>query len=88
MGRNGSGRSLRTRLAKWLLARGATHGRREGRALSIPLGRSQGELAAELGMTRTSLNKTLTRLHSLGVLSVDADQVIVRRPEALLDLVG
>ncbi len=34
------------------------------------------------------LNKTLTRLHSLGVLSVDADQVIVRRPEALLDLVG
>ena len=76
------------RLAKWLLARGATHGRRDGRALSIPLGRSQGELAAELGMTRTSLNKTLTRLHSLGVLSVDADQIIVRRPEALLDLVG
>ena len=76
------------RLAKWLLARGATHGEREAAGLAVPLGRSQGELAAELGMTRTSLNKTLTRLESLGLLTVDNDRIVLHRPDALLDYVG
>jgi CRP-like cAMP-binding protein len=76
------------RVAKWLLARATLQGMSEPEGLTVALGRSQGELAAELGMTRTSLNKTLTRLESLGLLTVAQDQVVLRQPERLLDFVG
>jgi CRP-like cAMP-binding protein len=73
------------RLAKWLLGRATADGVRQAGVLVVSLGRSQGELAAELSMTRTSLNKTLTRLETLGLIEVDREQVLLLRPEGLLD---
>jgi len=71
------------RLAKWLLARAA--GQREPAldGMRLVLGRSQGELAAELGTTRSTLNRALHDFEDLGLLTVDGDRVIVHQPEAL-----
>jgi CRP-like cAMP-binding protein len=71
------------RLAVWLLARAkesaaASTGRRE-----ISIGRSQGELAAELGTTRSTLNRALNGFEALGFLSRDGDRIVIRDAEAL-----
>ncbi|MFM9108023.1 MAG: Crp/Fnr family transcriptional regulator [Chloroflexota bacterium] len=65
------------RLAKWLLAR-AGEGSRE-----IRLGRTQAELAAELGATRESLNRALRRFSDLGLLELDGDMVTILDPAGL-----
>lgn len=71
------------RLAAWLLARAAERGAgRRGRA-EISLGRSQGQLAAELGTTRSTLNRALNSFEALGYLSRDGDRVVIRNPDAL-----
>ena len=76
------------RLARWLLARAATRGEPGPDGLAVPLGRSQGELAAELGTTRSTLNRALGELEALGLLTVGADRVVLHRPDALLDYAG
>ena len=59
------------RLAKWLLARAG-----EGSA-EVRLGRTQSELAAELGATRESLNRALRRFSDLDLLEIDGDRVTI-----------
>lgn len=73
------------RVAKWLLGRAATHGRAGPGGVTVPLGVSQGELAAELGTTRVSVNKALKGFEARGAIALDLgrDVVVVRRPEAL-----
>lgn len=71
------------RLAKWLLARATTHGQREPDGIAVPLGRSQGELAAELSTTRSTLNRALSELESRGLLRVEQDCIVLHRPDAL-----
>jgi CRP/FNR family cyclic AMP-dependent transcriptional regulator len=68
------------RLAAWLLARaeGGEQRRRE-----VVLGRSQGQLAAELGTTRSTLNRTLIQFEALGFLSRQGDRVVIRNADAL-----
>lgn len=56
-------RDLRARLAKFLLSRPATTGR-------VELGLSQGELAAQLGVARQSLNRALGELSQAGLIRV------------------
>jgi CRP-like cAMP-binding protein len=64
------------RLAKWLLQRGGANG-------LVELGRSQGELAAELATTRSTLNRALAELESLGYIAVDGDRVTLLDAAAL-----
>lgn len=72
------------RLAKWLLTRAAVSGDRGPDGVVVPLGRSQSELAAELGTTRSTLNRALGELEGLGLLRVEPDRVLIRRLDALL----
>lgn len=64
------------RLAKWLLRQ--SHG---GKIVQV--GRSQGELAAELGTTRSTLNRALHDFESLGYITLDGTSVRLLRPDAL-----
>ena len=71
------------RLAAWLLSRvdegdNGTQSRPE-----IVLGRSQGQLAAELGTTRSTLNRALNQFEALGYLSRSGDRVVIRNGDAL-----
>lgn len=70
------------RLAKWLLARAG-----EGSA-EVRLGRTQAELAAELGATRESLNRALRRFSDLGLLEIDGDRVTILDAAGLRDYAG
>jgi CRP-like cAMP-binding protein len=70
------------RLAAWLLARVAETGDSRRRP-EIVLGRSQGQLAAELGTTRSTLNRALNRFEALGYLSRTGDRVVIRDADAL-----
>jgi CRP-like cAMP-binding protein len=71
------------RLAAWLLARVAESGDRSQSRAEIVLGRSQGQLAAELGTTRSTLNRALNQFEALGFLSRDGDRVVIRNATAL-----
>jgi len=72
------------RLAKWLLNHAPT-----GQTGTIANGAvvilhcTQGELAAELGTTRSTLNRALHQFEGIRVLSVDGDRVTLHKPEAL-----
>ncbi|MEA2582370.1 MAG: family transcriptional regulator, cyclic receptor protein [Thermomicrobiales bacterium] len=71
------------RLAKWLLARTE----REGTSM-FEIGRTQGELAAELGTTRSTLNRALQELVSLGAIETDGERVTILKPDALRAFLG
>ena len=69
------------RLAAWLLDRakpivGSTH-------LELALNRSQSELAAELGTTRSTLNRAINGFIDLELITRDGDHVVIRNPDAL-----
>lgn len=72
------------RLAKWLIQR---HRRNliPGAIvpLSFPLGRTQNDLAIELGTTRSTLNRALRGFESLDLISVDGDRITIRDVVAL-----
>ena len=70
------------RLAKWLLARADQAGV-DPRDATIELDRSQGELAAELGTTRSTLNRALKGFEDLGLLAVRGERVVLRDPDGL-----
>ena len=63
------------RLAKWLL--------RRTEAGVVLMDRSQGELAAELGTTRSTLNRALHDFESLGYIALDGASVTLLNPNAL-----
>jgi CRP/FNR family cyclic AMP-dependent transcriptional regulator len=71
------------RLAAWLLARATEGSDRTDRPPAVVIGRSQGQLAAELGTTRSTLNRALNRFEALGYLSRDGDRVLIRDADAL-----
>jgi CRP-like cAMP-binding protein len=73
------------RLAKWLLQRAERHGSQRPEGISFPLGRTQSELAAELGTTRSTLNRALSGFASLGLIDVDGEKVVVRDREGLAE---
>lgn len=72
------------RLAAWLLDRAAISDQRAiSPGTAVALGRSQGELAAELGTTRTTINRVLKEFEEIGFLAVDGDDVKLLKPESL-----
>jgi CRP/FNR family transcriptional regulator, cyclic AMP receptor protein len=71
------------RLAAWLLARAAESTDSHQGAPEITIDRSQGQLAAELGTTRSTLNRALIGFESLGYLSRRGDRMVIRNAQAL-----
>ncbi|MFM9106943.1 MAG: Crp/Fnr family transcriptional regulator [Chloroflexota bacterium] len=69
------------RLAAWLLARAGGDPPRKGAA--VRLERSQGELAAELGTTRATLNRALKGFEALGLIETGGDAVTLLDPGEL-----
>jgi CRP/FNR family transcriptional regulator len=68
------------RVAKWLLLQAAKGGEP---VPTVCLGRSQGELAAELGTTRSTLNRALREFESRGLVEVGENQVTILKPDVL-----
>ena len=75
------------RLAKWLLGRAVAGGTPEAGA-TVALGRTQGELAAELGTTRSTLNRALQGFLDLDLVAVDGETVTLLDPGALTAYTG
>jgi CRP/FNR family transcriptional regulator len=73
------------RLAKWLLERAERHGQHTPEGIAVSLGRTQSELAAELGTTRSTLNRALNSFADLGLIALEGDLVRVVRRERLAD---
>ena len=74
------------RLAKWLLERaGDISGERLVPDIMIDLDRTQAELAAELGTTRSTLNRALQGFAELGLVHVEEGgaRVIIWKPKEL-----
>jgi CRP-like cAMP-binding protein len=71
------------RLAAWLLARVADRAGSHRASPEIAIGRSQGQLAAELGTTRSTLNRALNGFETLGYLSRQGDCIVIRNARAL-----
>ena len=65
------------RLAKWLLTRADRAGVPEENGLAIDLARSQGELAAEIGTTRPTLNRALRGFEEQGIIATDGPRVTI-----------
>lgn len=90
MVRAGNARHLATvgldvpgRLAAWLLTKWKDAQAGQGRAQELVIGRSQGELAAELGTTRSTLNRALNGFEALGYLSRKGDRITIRDADGL-----
>ena len=73
--------------AKWLLGRAGASGTPEAGA-TVALGRTQGELAAELGTTRSTLNRALQGFLDLDLVAVDGETVTLLDPGALTAYTG
>ncbi len=77
------------RLAKWLLRQADGTGEADIEAGTVVrLRSSQGELAAELGTTRSTLNRALRGFESLGLIRVDGAVIILIKPERLAAYIG
>ena len=77
------GLDVQGRLVQWLLNRAELGGAPVIAGAVVELGRSQGELAAELGTTRSTLNRVLSRFAQLGLLEVIGEQVVLQDPDGL-----
>ena len=72
------------RLAKWLLRHAGGSGSDDvGPGSTVRLQSSQGELAAELGTTRSTLNRALNGFESLGLIHVEGSTVTLVKPDRL-----
>ena len=70
------------RLAAWLLDRARPAEGGSGH-LELRLNRSQSELAAELGTTRSTLNRAINGFIDLHIIVRDGERVLVLKPDAL-----
>jgi CRP/FNR family transcriptional regulator len=73
------------RVAKWLLTRAAARGERRAQGIAVSFELSQRELASELGTTRVSVNKALKTFEALGALSQGDNELILLKPDLLLE---
>ncbi len=71
------------RLAAWLLDR-AKPLNGSSVHLALTVNRSQGELAAELGTTRSTLNRAINGFIDLEIVARDGERVVILNPEALV----
>jgi CRP/FNR family transcriptional regulator len=71
------------RVAKWLLARTPRQPPYRGDRIPFPI--SQGDLAAELGTTRVSVNKALRTFEAIGAIRVESNQIVLIAPDVLAE---
>lgn len=71
------------RLARWLIDRANHIGTPAAQGMTFELARSQGELAAEIGTTRPTLNRALRSFEDRGIISVDGARITIRNLAAL-----
>lgn len=71
------------RLAKWLIQRAERAGLSIGESVTIDLARSQGDLAAEIGTTRPTLNRALHGFEERGIVTIDGQQIAIHNMKAL-----
>ncbi len=71
------------RLAKWLIGRAERNGTPQEGGILVDLARSQGELAAEIGTTRPTLNRALRSFEEQGIIATDGPQVTILDMEKL-----
>lgn len=70
------------RLAAWLLDRAKPQAGGSGHP-ELTLNRSQSELAAELGTTRSTLNRAINGFVDLDIITRDSERVVILNPDAL-----
>lgn len=74
------------RIAKWLLSRAESHGVPDARGIVVPIGRSQGDLAVELGTTRVSVNRTIKSFEAQRIVTLNhAHDTIVIHDLSMLE---
>jgi len=74
------------RIAKRLLSRAGSHGAPDPRGIVVPIGRSQGDLAAELGTTRVSVNRTIKSFEAQRIVTLNhANDTIVIHDLSMLE---
>jgi CRP-like cAMP-binding protein len=72
------------RLAKWLIERAERIGVPAEGGTTFDLARSQGELAAEIGPTRPTLNRALRGFEEQGIIATDGQRVTILEMNKLL----
>jgi CRP/FNR family cyclic AMP-dependent transcriptional regulator len=72
------------RLAKWLIDRADRIGTPVSNGTLLDLGRSQGEIAAEIGTTRPTLNRALRSFEDQGIIATDGQRVTILAMDKLL----
>lgn len=72
------------RLAKWLLARAERNGAPVEDGILVDLGRSQGEIAAEIGTTRPTLNRALRGFEEQGIIATEGQRVTILDMDKLI----
>lgn len=72
------------RLAKWLIGRAERTGTPVDGGVLIDLARSQGELAAEIGTTRPTLNRALRSFEEQGLITADGPRITIVEMDKLL----
>ena len=72
------------RLAKWMIERAERIGAPVGQGVQVDLARSQGELAAEIGTTRPTLNRALRGFEEQGIIATDGSLVTILEMEKLV----
>lgn len=65
------------RLAKWLIERADRSGEPVDGGIMFDLGRSQGELAAEISTTRPTLNRALRGFEEQGLIDSDGSRITI-----------
>lgn len=78
--------SIATRLARLLLQLSRDHGIRDSRGTFIPIILSQTTLGGLLGVSRESVNLTLSKLRERGVLSLENRHLIIHQQNLLEEL--
>ncbi len=73
------------RLAKWLIQRSQRVSVDAKGDISFSLGRSQSDLASQLGTTRSTLNRALRGFVDLGLIEYDGERVVVLDAAGLAD---
>ncbi len=71
------------RLAKWLLTRADRIGEHTESSLVFPMGRTQTDLATELGTTRSTINRALKGFEELGLIEIHDGKVTILEQEEL-----
>jgi CRP-like cAMP-binding protein len=76
------------RLADLLLQLGETHGIRDARGILLPMKIPQSVLGSFIGMSRETVNLTLSELKRSGLIVLTGGRIIIPDPDALAALVA